>query len=44
MLKASLECQFCSTVNLVDLSKHDQGPKCGECGKPFLLDRARSRH
>lgn len=39
MLKASLECQFCSTVNLVDLSKHDQGPKCGECGKPFLLDR-----
>ena len=36
---ATLACQFCSTLNKVDLSRHAQGPQCAECGKPFLLDR-----
>jgi thioredoxin len=36
---ATLACQFCSKLNKVDLSRHAQGPKCAECGKPFLLDR-----
>jgi thioredoxin len=26
-------------MNKVDLSRHAQGPKCAQCGKPFLLDR-----
>ena len=39
MAKAILECQFCGTLNSVDLAKHDQGPKCAECSKQFLVDR-----
>lgn len=32
-------CPFCLTLNRVDLARATQGPKCGECGKPILLDR-----
>lgn len=32
-------CPFCLTLNRVDLARAAQGPKCGECGKPILLDR-----
>lgn len=39
MANVTLACQFCATLNQVDLSRHGQGPKCAECGKPFLLDR-----
>ncbi len=39
MAKVILGCQFCSTLNKVDLDKADQKPVCSECGKPFLLDR-----
>ena len=39
MQKVKIECQFCSKLNAVDLDKHDKGPKCAECGRPFLLDR-----
>jgi thioredoxin 2 len=35
----TLACQFCATLNKVDMAKHDQRPKCANCGKPFLLDR-----
>ena len=35
----TLACQFCGTLNKIDVSRHAQGPKCAECGKPFLLDR-----
>ncbi len=37
--KATVTCQFCLTPNRVKLGKVDAGPKCGECGKPILLDR-----
>lgn len=37
--KATVRCVFCSTLNRVDLSKVDHHPKCGECGRPILLDR-----
>ncbi|HJS43794.1 MAG TPA: thioredoxin [Gemmatimonadales bacterium] len=36
---ATVPCPICSTVNRVDLTKVDKGPKCGECGRPILLDR-----
>lgn len=37
--KATLRCQFCLTLNRIDVSRAPQKPKCGECGKPFVLDR-----
>lgn len=39
MRKATVMCPFCLTLNRVDLTRAAQGPKCGECGKPILLDR-----
>jgi thioredoxin 2 len=36
---ATVACQFCSTLNRVDLSRVDHHPKCGQCGRPILLDR-----
>jgi len=36
---ATVACQFCSTLNRVDLSLVDHQPKCGQCGRPILLDR-----
>ncbi len=36
---ATVMCQFCLTLNRVDLSRAAEGPKCGHCGKPILLDR-----
>ncbi len=36
---ATIPCAFCGAVNRVDLARVDQRPKCGKCGKPFLLDR-----
>jgi thioredoxin len=39
MTKVKVECQSCSKLNAIDLEKHDKGPKCAECGKPFHLDR-----
>lgn len=36
---ATVACPFCQTLNRVDLSRLDQHPKCGRCGKPILLDR-----
>lgn len=35
----TVPCVFCGTLNRVDLAKHAQGPKCGQCGRPILLDR-----
>lgn len=37
--RATVACPFCGTLNRVDLSRLDQQPKCGKCGKPILLDR-----
>lgn len=39
MPEVMLPCQFCGALNRVETNKFDQGPKCGECSKPFLLDR-----
>lgn len=36
---ALARCAFCGTLNNVDLEKAALRPKCGECGRPMLLDR-----
>lgn len=35
----TVRCQFCDTWNRVDASKVADGPKCGKCTKPILLER-----
>lgn len=37
--KATVTCAFCATANRVDLGRVDDRPRCGECGRPMLLDR-----
>ena len=37
--KATVACQFCGRLNRVDLARAADKPKCGECGRPILLDR-----
>jgi thioredoxin 2 len=39
MPTVTIPCQFCGTLNKVTTEKIMHGPKCAECGKPFLLDR-----
>jgi len=36
---ATLRCPFCLKLNRLDVARADDRPKCGECGRPFLLDR-----
>jgi thioredoxin 2 len=36
---ATVPCPFCETLNRVNLSRIDQHPQCGNCGRPILLDR-----
>jgi thioredoxin 2 len=38
-MKATLRCPFCLTLNRLDVSRAADRPKCGECARPFLLDR-----
>jgi len=35
----TLRCAFCLTLNRLDMSRAGDRPKCGDCGRPFLLDR-----
>jgi thioredoxin 2 len=35
----TLQCQFCQTWNRVDATRAADRPKCGNCGRPILLDR-----
>lgn len=35
----TLRCQFCGTWNRVDAARAAEGPRCGECKKPMLVDR-----
>jgi thioredoxin 2 len=35
----TLRCQFCDTWNRVDAARAADRPKCGNCGRPMLLDR-----
>ncbi|MFP3949317.1 MAG: thioredoxin [Longimicrobiales bacterium] len=37
--RATLRCQFCLTLNRVDVRRAGERPRCGACGRPFLLDR-----
>jgi thioredoxin 2 len=37
--RATVPCVFCTTLNRVDMERVQDRPKCGECGKPMLLDR-----
>jgi thioredoxin 2 len=37
--RATVPCIFCLTLNRVDVGRVADRPKCGECGKPMLLDR-----
>ena len=36
---ATLRCQFCQSWNRIDVTRAADKPKCGNCGKPMLLDR-----
>lgn len=38
-LHATLACAFCGTWNRVAADRAADRPKCGDCGKPMLLDR-----
>jgi thioredoxin 2 len=35
----TVRCQFCDSWNRIDAAKVTDGPKCGKCGKPILLER-----
>lgn len=35
----TLGCPFCRALNRVDLRRVRDRPKCGDCGRPILLDR-----
>ncbi|HSJ12986.1 MAG TPA: thioredoxin TrxC [Longimicrobiales bacterium] len=37
--QALVRCALCSALNRVDMSRAQDRPKCGECGRPMLLDR-----
>ena len=37
--KATLRCVFCLKLNRVDMERAVDRPVCGDCGRPFLLDR-----
>jgi thioredoxin 2 len=37
--RATVACPFCGRLNRVELARAGDRPKCGECGRPLLLDR-----
>jgi thioredoxin 2 len=37
--KATVACAHCGRLNRVDLARAADGPRCGACGRPILLDR-----
>jgi thioredoxin 2 len=37
--KLTVRCQFCDTWNRIDAAKVADGPKCGKCSRPILLER-----
>lgn len=38
-LRMTLRCAFCLKLNRLDMDRAADRPECGECGRPFLLDR-----
>jgi thioredoxin 2 len=37
--RAPVRCPFCDRLNTVDVLRAQDRPRCGECGRPLLLDR-----
>lgn len=37
--RLTLRCAFCLKLNRLDMDRAADRPKCGDCGRPFLLDR-----
>jgi thioredoxin 2 len=37
--KTTLRCPHCGTLNSLDLNRAADGPRCGSCRTPILLDR-----
>lgn len=37
--KVLVRCPFCGKLNRVEAARARNRPKCGECGRPILLDR-----
>ena len=35
----TVACQFCGTLNRIAVDRVADGPKCGSCSRPILLDR-----
>lgn len=35
----TVPCAFCETLNRIDLGRSGDRPKCGQCGRPILIDR-----
>ena len=35
----TVKCQFCEAWNRIDAEKVGDGPKCGKCARPILLER-----
>lgn len=35
----TVRCQFCEAWNRIDSEKVPDGPKCGKCAKPIMLER-----
>jgi thioredoxin 2 len=35
----TVACQFCGTLNRIAVDRVGDGPKCGSCSRPILLDR-----
>ncbi len=38
-MHATVPCPFCAQLNRIDLAKLSDGPRCGSCKRPLLLDR-----
>lgn len=39
MARATVACPFCGRLNRVAMERLAAQPKCGDCGRPLLLDR-----
>lgn len=37
--RVTVRCPFCLKLNRVELERAADGPRCGECSRPILLDR-----
>ncbi len=42
--RAVVRCPLCTSLNAVNLARLADGPRCGECKRPILLDRPIAAH